>query len=334
MGDVQRVQRMVADRAYERAPQGVARFRMEVACQRRANCSRSPCELTQQSKLQRLRIWRAVQIAVAGASLVVLLCRLAFPFWPWHDLLRLTLFASLFWMLPLWVTLRSHQSIQLALDRSIHLYFLLAAAIVTAYITRPSTATGMAVGGVVSYLPLLSIAIPFFTWPILRYMRRAAPIQNERLGLATQRWASNLAIGALAGCALGLHLLLAARFVPNLVRPTEPNGLWLFWTFCCQAGLMALGQELMLRGLAFDALTDGRAFAGAGARIVLLNLVIYLTWIALVPGVDLLGAAWLLLYSIVLAILITLLRYRQQSLLPGLATSVVFSLFFVSLLGP
>lgn len=293
-------------------------------------------ELTRQAEVQRLRTWRAVQMAVAGATVVVLLSRWAFPASPWPDLLYMALFSVIGWMLPLWTLQRARQGVRAALSQGVVVYLLLLAAILVAYVTRPMVAPPPAAGAPPSYLPLLALAIPALTWPVLRWMQRAFPTHSARLGLTRERWANQVIIGALAGVALGLHLLLAASWVSGLPQVSSPLALRLLWIFCYQAGLMSLGQELLLRGLAYDALVGGGAnsFPMAAAKIVLLNLFVYLAGLALWSSADLLSAAWLLAYGAALSLLATFLRHRQQSLLPGLAASVVFHLFTAFLLGP
>lgn len=288
-------------------------------------------ELTRQAAVQRLRTWRAVQVALASATLVVLLSRLLLPDWPWHQLLHLTLFGSLFWLLPLWALLRSQQSVQAAVDRLLQLYPWILAAIALAALSQPAPAAGAAL----SWLPLLALAIPGLTWPVLRTMRRAFPAQCRRLGLVRDRWAINLAIGALAGAALGLHLVLTTSFLPDRPELAGPAGLRVVWMLGYQVGLMGLGQELVLRGLAYDALMSGagNGFPAAAARIVILNLFVYLAALAVAPTIQLWDAAWLLAYGAALAFMATFLRRRQQSLLPGLAASVVFNLFIAVLFG-
>jgi len=285
-------------------------------------------ELTQQAAVQRLRTWRAVQIAVAGGTLALALGRLVFPSWPWYDLLYLALFGSLFWMLPLWKVLRGQQNVAAALDRTGVAYLLLLAAILLAYVTRPDLSAPPAGGAPVSLVPLLAVAIPALTWPILRRIRRAFPLPVAGLGLVGERWASNLLIGALAGCALGLHLLLAASLIPDLAPPARPPLAALVWVLCYQAGLMGLGQELLLRGLAYEALfSDGSgSFAAVVVKITLLNLLALLA-LALAIDATLLAALWLLAYGGLLAAVATVLRHRQRSLLPGIAAVVVFNMF-------
>ena len=292
-------------------------------------------ELTRQAAVQRLRTWRAVQIGLAGATLVVLLSRLLLPDWPWHQLLRLTLFGSLFWLLPLWALLRSQQGVQAALDRLLQLYPWILAAIAVAALSQPSSAASATTSAALSWLPVLALAIPALTWPVLRTLRRAFPAQCRRLGLVRDRWAINLAIGALAGAALGLHLMLTSSFLPGRPELAGPAGLRVVWMLGYQVGLMGLGQELVLRGLAYDALMSGagNGFPAAAARIVILNLFVYLAALAVAPAVQFWSAAWLLAYGAALAFVATFLRRRQQSLLPGLAASVVFNLFIAILYG-
>jgi hypothetical protein len=170
---------------------------------------------------------------------------------------------------------------------------------------------------------------------VLRHMRRAFPAQCRRLGLVRDRWAINLAIGALAGAVLGLHLVLTSSFLPHRPELAASGGLSLVWMLGYQVGLMGLGQELLLRGLAYDALlaSAGSSFALAAAKIVALNLLVYLAALALAPTVQFWGEAWLLAYGATLALIATFLRRRQQSLLPGLTAGVVFNLFVVLLFG-
>lgn len=286
-------------------------------------------DLSRQAAVQRLRTWRTVQIGLAGATLLVLLSSVLAPDAPWRQLLRLALFASLFWLLPLWALLRSQQSVQAALDRLLQLYPWILAAIAVAAISQPTDNATLA------WLPLLALTIPALTWPVLRTMRRAFPAQCRRLGLVRERWAINLAIGALAGAALGLHLVLTSSFLPGRPVPASPVGLRVVWMLGYQVGLMGLGQELVLRGLAYDALMSmgGNGFPAAAGKIVALNLFIYLAALAVAPTVQLWGAAWLLAYGAALALMATFLRHRQQSLLPGLAASVIFNLFIAVLFG-
>lgn len=292
-------------------------------------------ELTRQTAAQRLRTWRAVQIGVTGAALIVLLTRLAFPTWPWHGLLHLALFATLFWLLPLWTLLRRQQALQVALDRGFQFALLVLLAVALVYLTRPSSLPDQNGNASASWLSLLALIVPFLTWPILRWMRRAHPVPCGYWGLVPDRWAVNLVLGALAGCALGLHLSLVAPFLPNLPQPARPLLPLLVWVLCSQAGLMALGQELMLRGLAYDALFTGQQSVplSAAVQIVVLNVLVYLGSLAVTPALDLLSAAWLLGYGAALAVVATFLRHRQRSLLPGVAAGVVFSLFLAVLTG-
>lgn len=292
-------------------------------------------ELTRQIAAQRLRTWRAVQIGVAGAALIVLLTRLAFPAWSWHWLLYLALFATLFWMLPLWTVMRRQQALQVALDRGFQFALLVLIAVALVYLTRPGSMADQNGNTAATWLPLLALVVPFLTWPIVRWMRRAHPVQCGHWGLVPDRWAINLLLGALAGCALGLHLSLVVPLLPDLPQPARPLLPLLIWVFCSQAGLMALGQELLLRGLAFDALFAGQQSIplGAAAQLILLNLLVYLASLAAGPALELLTTAWLLGYAVALAVLDTVLRYRQRSLLPGVAAGVVFSLFLAVLMG-
>jgi len=62
--------------------------------------------------------------------------------------------------------------------------------------------------------------------------------------------------------------------------------------------------------------------------VVLLNLLAYV--VPLVSATTIEGRLGIVVYGTALACTSTLLRYRQHSLLPGMAAHVVFSVFLAS----
>ena len=128
--------------------------------------------------------------------------------------------------------------------------------------------------------------------------------------------------------------MLTTFAYPELrVQPT-PSLAVLTWALFFRAGLTALGEELFFRGLGYQLLTNGssRSVAIATAKLTVLNLPIYLIPIVGTQPQTLVTVVLLLVYGAAFSVVATFLRHRQQSLLPGLACNVVFSLFLIAFL--
>jgi hypothetical protein len=136
----------------------------------------------------------------------------------------------------------------------------------------------------------------------------------------------------MVGGMLGIHLLFSADVLAggrSLQTPTWPV---LIWTFCSYAGLQALGEELIFRGLSLTVLSEGlhRPFWKAAVRVTFLNLLICLVW---VPYSQYTGIWFgIVAYRTALAFASAFLRHRQQSVLPGLTANVLFSLFVAAII--
>ncbi|MEA3338257.1 MAG: CPBP family glutamic-type intramembrane protease [Chloroflexota bacterium] len=279
--------------------------------------------LTQENSMRRLRLWRAIEIVVALMSLVALTVPLLFPSWPGARILPFALFSLAFWILPIWTLLRTQMTVGPALLRILPILGLLLAAMLIAIISAPAAVTGNEGQNIL----ILSAMIPALTWPVLAWLVRRFPTRTRALGFTTMGWPANLVIGAAAGAALGLHLLFSAGLTMGLAQPSAAMLTLLVWTLCFQAGLLAVGEEILFRGLAYDLLIGSQPGNPIvpGLRIVLLNSIVYL---GLWPSFNLQGVSgvfWFLAYSVVLALLTTYLRYRQRSLLPGMVCRIVFA---------
>lgn len=292
-------------------------------------------ELDRQAEAQRLQLWRAVQIAVALATLAALLARILLPNWQWHGLLHMALFIAISWLLPLGTVIQaSRRPAPLGPTLAV-MALLLAVATLLLYTTAANSLDANPLAGRLAHLPFLALLVPLIAWSLLAYAGRRFPLGMRGLGFVRRQLPLNLLIGAAAGAALGLYFLVTASFFPGLAgSPAGPAAGWLLWTLCYQAGLQAPGEEMLFRGLAyrlqFPAVT--RHVLVPALWIIGLNTMMYLA-----PGSRLsspLAAAWLLLAGAALATVTTFLRHRQQSLWPGLVANVVFGLFLAVALSP
>lgn len=286
-------------------------------------------DIERQAETQRLQLWRAVQAAVALATLTALLARLLLPAWPWHGLLHMALFTGISWLLPLATVMEASRRPTPLWPTLLASALLLAAATLLLYTTAPNPLDANPLAGSLGNLPFLALLVPIIAWSLLAYAGRRFPRGMRGLGFVSRQLWLNLLIGAAAGTALGLYFLLSATFLPGPAPGAAgpaAAGL-LVWTFCYQAGLQAPGEEMLFRGLAYRLQfpPTTRNTLLPALWIVGLNTLLYLVPASRLPSP--LAAAWLLLAGAALATFTTFLRHRQQSLWPALAANVVFGLF-------
>lgn len=277
-------------------------------------------ELTQQMLSDNARLWRTILVVVALSALIVLLIGLLPLSKTWQDFFRVAASFSAFCLLPLWTIYRSQRNAsQFTLVAC--LLFVGNAAVAT--LTRPSS---LGEGTVSSWPVGLAALIPLTSWLFLIWSHRANPDRVRQLGLVTNGWATNLVIGALAGGILSFHLLLTAGSTADKTFFHAPT---LLWAFCYSAGLQALGEELLFRGLSFPVLYEGlhNSFWKAVMKVSLLNLLVYLVLISQNPTPTI--GLWIVGYRIVLGFIAILFRHRQRSLIPCLACNTVFSMFLI-----
>jgi hypothetical protein len=290
-------------------------------------------ELTRQRALRRARYWTALQLALVFTTLPVLVVRLIFPQWDWLPMLWALLFVPMSWTLPL-VTIHRGAGQDRRDERRYALVVLgmVLAALVIAGAGASQLLSADGRGWGLRLPSVLSLAVPMLTWPLLWWTYRQSPLASRQMGLTPDAWLMNLAMGAAAGAALGLSLLVAAG--PGAgVYTLQPQALpGLLWVIAYEAGLRAPGEELLFRGLVYRTLvTDPSARAVLSiARVVLLNMLIYV--VPLVSATTVGARLGIVVYGAALSCTSTLLRHRQHSLLPGLAANVVFSVFMASVL--
>lgn len=280
---------------------------------------------------QRQRLWRAAVAALVAVTILAFATAGLWPGWPWRGALEAVLFTAIFWLFPLYYVFRSvGLSLAAVILRLLAAALLLPIGVAIVYTTIPDN-------GDPSFWPgaLTVLLVPTITWSLVFAIRRRYPIPLRLLGMTFERWPINVAIGAVAGLVLSLHLLLISSWL--LVRELQglPEPALLLWAFSFRLGLSALGEELFLRGLGYSVIqgSQGRSLLGTLVQIALLNLLIFLVPL-LNSQPSPFASVLLLAYGAAFAVTATLLRYTQRSLLPSLACNVVFSLFLIVLLLP
>lgn len=277
-------------------------------------------EITQQILSDNARLWRTILAVVALSALVVLLIGLLPLSKTWQLFFRIAASFSVFCILSLWAMYRSQRNVS-PFTLVACLLFVGNAAIAT--LTRPPSLGE----GIVSPWPVgLAVLIPLTSSLFLLWSHRKNPDRVGQLGLVTNGWATNLIIGALAGGILSFHLLLTAGSVAGRNFFHAPT---LIWAFCYSAGLQALGEELLFRGLSFPVLHEGlhNSFWKAVMKVSLLNFLVYLVLMSQNPT-PMIGV-WIVAYRAGLGFIAILLRHRQRSLIPCLACNIVFNMFLI-----
>jgi membrane protease YdiL (CAAX protease family) len=288
-------------------------------------------EIDRERAVQRLKHWRAAVAAVVVLALVLLGGALLFSDAPWLAPAQIVLMTGVLWLWPIWSIVRAPGFAGITAVRlgAVALVLLVAVAI----------ALALAPGGTGSQLEgvgLAMLAVPGLTWTCLFLLHRRYPISTRILGLTRDRWVVNVVIGVAAGVVLGLHLVLTTLAVPGVRPQTPPSPGVMIWVLLFRAGVMALGEELFFRGWCYQLLTGGssQSFALATTKLVAISAPV-VVWPFLGGGLEApAGVALALAYGVAVGVVATLLRHRQQSLVPGLACNVVFGLFLVALVTP
>jgi hypothetical protein len=266
-------------------------------------------------------------------TLLVLLLGMVSPGWSWIPGLWTALFVPAAWSLPLFTIFRRS-----GLDRRHSLLITVAAlgivfaGLAAAWWGAPGALAAGSEAGVLSLPPVLGLLVPMLTWPFLEWTYRRFPLASRQMGLMADRWFANMVMGAAAGAALGLGLVLFVELTAG-AEPLQPPALLpLVWLLVYEAGLRAPGEELLFRGLVYRTLVgDPEArVVPAITRLILLNLLVYVP--PLVSATTIEARLGIVVYGAALACTSTLLRHRQHSLLPGMAANVVFSMFAASVI--
>jgi hypothetical protein len=285
-------------------------------------------ELTHQSASRQARYWTAFQLVLLFGTLLVLLPEIVNPSGMWASTLWAALFIPTAWSLPL-VTIYRRSGLRPHVTQFMGLAVLgivfAGLAITWLGASGALAAHGEAVG--LNLSRSLGLLVPFLTWPLLAWTYWRFPPASRQMGLTPDGWLINTAIGAAAGAALGLSLVAAVGFRPD-TWPSQSSGLLpMVWLLAYQAGLQAPAEELLFRGLIYGALLDDPSARRVPAitRVILLNMLVYV--VPLVSAATIEGRLAILVYGAAMATTCTLLRFRQHSLLPGIAAKIVFSVF-------
>jgi hypothetical protein len=275
-------------------------------------------------------LWRTARIVVTVSALVVLFVGLIDLSWPWQDLFRNLLFFFFFYLFSLWSVYRSQRNWRRLIFLAGLLLVGVTAGVSYAY---PPVAEQMVRQATSAWLVGLSVVALCASWLILTWSRSAFPDGMGRLGISPDRLVVNVVIGAIVGGTLGLHLLLTTGLWSNGFRLHVPTWSVLTQAFCYYAGLYALGEELLFRGLLLPLLADdmSHGFWKATWKLTGLNLLVYLTLLA--HSRNAVVALWLIVYHTLLILINSFLRYRQRSVIPCLACNITFAMCVVLVVG-
>lgn len=267
------------------------------------------------------RLWWAIQIVVILSTIAAFLLTLVQLAWPWSWMLRVLSSITVFYALSLWLVYRTQTG---AVLRTLLVTLLLILTTALAAITVVQPVAGQA-GGYRSAAPYpLILLVPVISGSILMWSWRKFPVQMNRMGITSENWRLNLAIGGIAGAVLGLHFLVST-FLLTSSGPFRPAGFpILTWNLGYQMGLAAIGEELLLRGLSFLLLYKGSRnnLFKTALQIGFLNILICL--VPFSQAQPPFWWIWMAVYHLAFSFLATYLRYRQGSLLPSLASNIVF----------
>lgn len=281
----------------------------------------------QELELQRTtayqKLWLVVQGLVILSVVTIFVLNEQDLSFPWKELLR-TIFSSvLFLLIPFWVIFKAgekeYQKIFLTALIFIGLSFL-------SWFTLPPSLLP-AGAHYSSLLVVLVLLVPFASGVWILIATKDSPQKIKALGLMADGWLLNILIGVAAGLMLGLHLLLTTILLPGSKFPQMPDGSALLWLLCFQIGLSALGEELLFRGLGFSLLFDGlkNPLWMVVIQLTVFNVLIYLVQVFVSPTI--IAGMIIVLYRLLLSLLNTALRYQQASLIPGLVSNVIVSIF-------
>jgi hypothetical protein len=285
-------------------------------------------ELTRERALRQARSWTAFQLILVFGTLLVLLQAIVFPARNWTPMLWAALFIPVSWSLPL-VTIfrRSGRGRRDALLMGVAALGIVFAGLAVAWMGAIGVWAADLEVGAPHFPRALGLLVPMLTWPLLVWTYRRFPLASRQMGLTPDGWLTNTAMGAAAGAAMGLGLVLAEGLRWGVGPPQPQALLTLAWLLVYEAGLRVPGEELLFRGLVYGTLVgDPTArVVPAMARVILLNLLVYV--VPLVSATTIEGRLGIAVYGAALTCTSTLLRHRQHSLLPGMAANVVFSVF-------
>ena len=288
-------------------------------------------EITRSVISQNAAIWRSARIVVTLSALMVLFAGLTDLAQPWRNLYCNLLLFCCFFLFALWFAYRSRTDWR----RPILLAGLVLVGVTAVFSYTCPLVAGQVVSRATSaWLVGLGVVALCASWLVLVWSHSAFPDGMRRLGVSPDRLVVNAVIGAIAGGALGLHLALTTGLWPDAFRLHVPTWSMLTQAFCYFAGLYALGQELLFRGLLLPLLADEMSYGFWKATWSLtgLNVLIYITLLA--PSQSVIVALWLIVYCTLLVLINAFLRHRLGSVIPCIVCTVTFSMCILFVVGP
>ncbi len=185
------------------------------------------------------------------------------------------------------------------------------------------------------FVPIFYLGFSF--WLAFRISRfDGLPIKSYYkilFGIRTKNIFFNTLVGGLGGGLLGLSFIsLAIYLLPAGFKFGPLASGDIIFAVLFQLFLSSLGEEFLLRGLAYTSLYErGQESIGKTLLLIaLINLVIYLVQIARFIGTSF--SIWLVIYRIAFGLLATILRYRQDNTITTISCNFIFNILVASIL--
>lgn len=272
---------------------------------------------------EHIRLWRLIQFVVIVSTAAVFLVSFLPLAAPWGNVLHYSLTFAFFLAFTLWSVCRSEVG-------SPRIFFFTYLLFVGAAVIAGFTSNIPAAGTTRPVLPpwpgQFVYLLPLMAWFVLIWSWKQFPALMSHLGFFPDRWVLNIIVGAASGGSLGFHFLLAAYLFSGLSSNNLLSLSVFSWTLFFRLGLGALGEEFLLRGMAFPLLFEksDHSFWKAAWQIAVLNVMIYIVPILNIPGTF--WGLWMMIYLVVFSFISTLLRFRHGSLFACIACNITFHL--------
>jgi len=146
------------------------------------------------------------------------------------------------------------------------------------------------------------------------------------LGLRISKPSYKIAIGGMAGAILGLNFILLTTFLlPNEKLFDQYANLGVYVAVLLQLIMLAIGEELLLRGLSFSCLYERgeESMWKTVLLIAIINTFMYSVQLGRFIGTSF--SVWLALFRFSYSVLATILRYQQDSTVTSLACNLAFN---------
>jgi membrane protease YdiL (CAAX protease family) len=185
------------------------------------------------------------------------------------------------------------------------------------------------------FVPIFYLSFSF--WLALRIsLSDGLPIKSYYkilFGIRAQNIVFNVLVGGLGGGILGLSFIsMAIYLLPEGFKFGSFASGNIVFAVLFQLFLSSLGEEFLLRGLAYTSLYE-RGQESIGRTLVLIsiiNLVIYLVQFARFIGTSF--SIWLVIYRIAFGLMATILRYRQDTTITTISCNFIFNILVASIL--